>query len=141
MCAYVLWRAEREKKGERDTPTPHSIDCLSLDRPHEGEHTRGGDEREGQEKASGGKRARGDGEGKRKRRGGAKAKRTIHACTECDYRTARKSHLKHMRTHTERNHSHAPYVSTGQLERAVSQSICAPTQETNHSHAPCVSKG
>ena len=53
----------REKR--EDTHTTHSIDCLSLDRPHE---TRGGthgeDEQEGQEEASerGRGRGRGDGE-------------------------------------------------------------------------------
>ena len=47
-------------------------------------------------KASGGrKRARGGGGG------GQRKRRRIHACTECDYRTAFKSALtKHMRTHT-----------------------------------------
>ena len=126
--------------------TTHSIDSLSLDRPHGGD-TRGGDEREGQEEGEGGGSGRGgEGEGARGRGAGAEP-------TECDYRSS-KDNLTHARNATtgqleraisqgtcaptqETNHSHAPCVSTGQLKRAISQGTCAPTQETNHSHAPC----
>ena len=142
MCALIYCGGHRERNRKKKH-TPHTQSTVSLDRPHGG-NTRGGDEREGQEEGEGGEEAGEGGRGgaRGRGRGGAKTKGTIHACTECDYRTTQRAISQRTCAPTqETNHSHAPCVSTGQLTRAISQRTCAPTQEKNHSHAPCVSTG
>ena len=70
----------------------------------------------------------------------APTQETNHSCTVWRGSSKEHSHSAHAHPHR-RQTIRTPCVSTGHLERAISQCTCAPTRETNHSHAPCVSTG